>query len=143
MYHDEVIKIANSLEDKIDSGFMSDEIGQEIADNYLAIITQIQSIQDPEKQAQALDAFLKGDIFTTSGLYELGQNFQDLGVQIDVSKIPVYAENLVTQYGVLQDKLISNLESATKALQGASEGTSLEEASSIAKKVGKDVTEPR
>lgn len=142
-YYDQLIDFANIIETRIGEGTLTKEVGESQINGLIDLLNQTANLPI-EQIGQAQQILLESDLFTTLGQQEAIQKLQEAG--IDVSKInptviSTYAENLITQYGILQDKLISNLKSTTEALENASNGTTLEEASSIAKKVGKDVTE--
>ena len=113
---------------------------QAMADAYTDIITGLANIEDSDLKVQAEKIIANADLTSSLGIEETIRQLEEIGVDDSVigplRDLPVYAENLITQYGSFGSTLTAELDTAKQALKDASEGTDLETAQKIAKKMG-------
>lgn len=144
-YISEFTAFNNYLVKKMDSGEMDQRAANQMAREYLDVWEASANLPT-EQIAEAQRLIAEADLTTTMGKEELKAQLEDAGIYSEdltgkVDSVYAYSENLITQYGQLEDKLIKNLETLTEAIQGAADGMELSEASKIAEKLGKDIFE--
>ena len=144
-YISEFTAFNNYLVKKMDNGEMDQRSADQMAREYLDVWEASANLPT-EQIAEAQRLIAEADLTTTMGKEELKAQLEDAGIYSEdltgkIDSVYAYSENLITQYGQLEDKLIKNLETLTEAIQGAAEGMELSEASKIAEKLGKDIFE--
>lgn len=139
-YYDEIVAYYDGLEDKIASGKISIGAAQEQANAYLSLIQRATNLPI-EQRTKALEILFgeSTDLLSSIGQGEAQKALDEAGIQLDVSSIPLFADNLVTAYGQLEDNLASGIETFTEQIEKATEGTNYEEAKKIATKLGTSV----
>ena len=146
-YHNDIAQFAKQINAKIDEGVLNNSQGIELINNYLDLWFNLPSLVDPSQlikvQTLISSAAADGSLFTISGKAEVQKALNDIGVNtVDVeSFISTYGINLTTEYALLGEKLTTGLKTLQTTLNSISDGLDFEEATKLAQKTGKDLTE--
>ena len=150
-YQSYVSDFADSIDARLTAKTLTPTQASDIVTDYLSIFNLLQndalkltSTQIVEAQRLISEAGANGSLFSITGIQTLISELQNINIdtsQLGLDNFHIYAANLVTEWASLEDKLISNLNTATEAIQKASSGMELDEALKIAQKAGIDWSE--
>lgn len=141
-YWSNLTEFANKQKERLDSGLIS----QEAYDNSITAYQELWSTALADVPTnlvgRAREILGEADLTSTLGIQEAKQQLEDAGIEdFDFSKISLYAENLISAYGSLQDNLSNSIKNTTEGLQKAASGMDWEEAGKLAKKLGTSLTD--
>ena len=149
-YFSQISEFADDIDTRLQSGALTNTQAEKIIKEYFKTLNDLTSdtlgltsSQLSEAQQLLTEAASNGSLFSITGIQELITQLADAGIDIEelnLDQFPVYTANLITEWASFEDKLISNLTAATEAMQKASEGMTLEEATSLANRIDLDLT---
>ena len=141
-YWSNLTEFANKQKERLDSGLISQEAYDNSITAYQELWTTALADVPTNLVGRAREILGEADLTSTLGIQEAKQQLEDAGIEdFDFSKISLYAENLISAYGSLQDNLSNSIKNTTEGLQKAASGMDWEEAGKLAKKLGTSLTD--
>lgn len=146
-YHDELGKYATELNDKLKAGVITEIEANDLAIQYRKLWSLItpENLGNNFSEAQRIiaQASADGSLFTIGGQADVQRTLEEAGItNINIANtIPVYAVNLTTEFALLHEKIATGLKSLHSSLEKIGDGLDFENATKLANKMGRDLTE--
>lgn len=141
-----IFEVYKNIYQGIKDGQFDSNIGQEILNNYLGILSYTNTLDETSREL-AQNLLLNADIFTLNGIYDLKQAVSESNLPQDIinlilnsliSSIPI---NLSTEFSAFTQENVKKLEDFDKALSSAAKGMELDDAIKMADKLKVSINE--
>lgn len=143
--YSQVSLFVEKIQNQIKNGQIDSQQGISFVANYLDLWDALNDLNlDSETLAAAQQALASADLLSITGRAELKETLAELGVAVDklsFERLESATVNLITEWGNLETKATSEIETLTDALTKAASGMDLKEAYQAMNKYGLEWSE--
>ena len=136
-YSEGIIKYAKTLQAQVEAGTITSDLRNDLLQSQYDLWSMAATITDSAIQGQVRQILGEAEFDSTMGKIDAAEKLRDIG-QLDIADavmaIDTGAENLITAFDSLSDKMASSLDKMGDAITDAADGLSLEDAIKAAKK---------
>lgn len=136
-YSEGIIKYAKTLQAQVEAGTITSDFRNNLLQSQYDLWSMAATITDSAIQGQVRQILGEAEFDSTMGKIDAAEKLRDIG-QLDIADavmtIDTGAENLITAFDSLSDKMASSLDKMGDAITDAADGLSLEDAIKAAKK---------
>ena len=136
-YSEGIIKYAKTLQAQVEAGTITSNFRNDLLQSQYDLWSMAATITDSAIQGQVRQILGEAEFDSTMGKIDAAEKLRDIG-QLDIADavmaINTGAENLITAFDSLSDKMASSLDKMGDAITDAADGLSLEDAIKAAKK---------